>query len=161
VSGMEPISDDLKELIALFKSKNVEFLIVGAHALAFYGLPRATYDLDIWIRTAKENIQNVVAALRDFGIPLSVEEADQFLQPRQMLILGVPPNQVDVMSFLDGCDFGEAWGRRVEGNLAGEAVHFISLADYVRTKSASGRPKDINDLESLRQLLGSLPPLED
>jgi len=155
VPGMEPISDDLKELVALFKSKNVEFLVVGAHALAFHGFPRATFDLDLWIRQSAENIHKVRVALDEFGFPIGDAGEREFQVPRKMLVIGVEPHQVDVLAFLDGCDFDVAWSRREQGELSGVEVEYLSLKDYIQTKTASGRPKDLSDLERLREIMGS------
>lgn len=154
---MEPISDDLRDLIDSFRSHGVEFLVVGARALAFYGYPRNTYDLDLWVRRSAESAKRIRAALADFGIQIGDEGERQFTLQRNMLVLGIPPNQVDVLTFLDGCDFDEAWNRRISGELNDVAVSFLSVEDYVLTKKASGRDKDLRDLGELRRVLGKLP----
>lgn len=154
---MEPISDDLRDLIDSFRSHGVEFLVVGAHALAIHGYPRNTYDLDLWVRRSGECAQRIRAALADFGVQIGDEGERQFTLQRNMFVLGVPPNQVDVLTFLDGCNFDVAWERRVEGELTSIPVAFLSLEDYVLTKKASGRDKDLRDLGELRRILGSLP----
>ena len=154
---MEPISDDLRDLIDSFRSHGVEFLVVGARALAFYGYPRNTYDLDLWVRRSSDSAKRLRAAFADFGVQIGDEGERQFTLERNMLVLGVPPNQVDVLTFLDGCDFDEAWNRRVEDRLRDVRVAFLSLEDYVKTKKASGRDKDLRDLGELRRILGFLP----
>lgn len=154
---MEPISDDLRDLIDSFRRHEVEFLVVGAHALALHGYPRNTYDLDLWVRRSNESATRIRAALADFGVQIGEEGERQFTLQRNMLKLGVPPNQVDILTFLDGCDFEEAWARRVPGDLAETKVAFLSLEDYVATKKASGRDKDARDLGELRRILGRLP----
>ncbi len=154
---MEPISDDLRDLIDSFRSHDVEFLIVGARALAFYGYPRNTYDLNLWVRRSAESARRIRAALARFEIQIGDEGERQFTLSRNMFVLGVPPDQVDVLTFLDGCDFDEAWERRVSGELNDVPVAFLSLEDYVLTKKASGRDKDLRDIGELRRILGHLP----
>ena len=156
--GPEPLSNDLIELIGLLKSHGVEFLVAGAHVLAHHGRPRFTEDLDFFVRRSDENIVLVRNALDEFGFALT-DEAENRLKddPRGFIALGRKPNRVDLLNFLDGVDFQEAWTRRSPGLLAGLEVNFLGLEDYVATKKASGRTKDTLDLEFLREAIGSLP----
>ena len=147
---MEPISDDLRDLIDLFGSHGIDFLVVGARALAFYGYPRNTYDLDLWVRRSTETARRIRAALAEFGVQIGDEGERQFTLQRNMFVLGIPPNQIDVLNFLDGCDFEQAWERRVAAELRHAPVSFLSIEDYVLTKKASGRDKDLRDLGELR-----------
>ena len=158
MAGPTPLSDDLKELIGLFQSHRVEFLIVGAHALAFYARPRFTEDLDLFLKRTCENATQARKALDEFGFALT-DDAEKRLaeDPRGMIVLGRKPNQVDLLNFLDGVSFEEAWSRRKRGRLGELEVDFISLEDYVRTKEASGRPRDLDDLRRLKEHLGELP----
>ena len=154
--GLTPLSDDLKELIGLFQSHRVEFLVVGAHALAFHARPRFTEDLDLFIRRSAENAHRVRTALDEFGFGLSdAAEAELATNPRGMIVLGRKPNQVDVLNFLDGVEFDQAWERRQQGNLGEVPVAYLSLVDYIATKRAAGRAKDIDDLNRLREVLGT------
>lgn len=153
--GQSPLNDDLKELIRLFQSHHVEFLVAGAHALAFYGRPRFTEDLDLFLRRNEENIVKACRALNEFGFGITNEAQAHFANdPRAMIVLGRKPNQVDLLNFLDGVDFDEAWKRRMQGSLAGIEVAYLSLEDYISTKRAAGRPKDLDDLNRLRESLG-------
>lgn len=104
---MEPISNDLRELVDLLRSHKVEFLVVGAHALAFHGFPRNTVDLDLWFRQTAENIHRLRLALDQFGIGIGDAGERQFMNHEEMLTIGNPPNQVDLLAFLTGCDFLE------------------------------------------------------
>src|ERR1017187_2491443 len=105
MTGPTPLSDDLKELIELFQSHHVEFLIVGAHALAFHARPRFTEDLDLFVRRTSSNVHRIREALDAFGFGLTdAAEAELTDNPRGMLVLGRKPNQVDVLNFLDGVD---------------------------------------------------------
>ena len=143
---MEPISDDLKELIALLRKHGAEFLVVGAHALAFWAEMRQTMDLDLWIRQTRENVHRVRLALDEFGFRIGDEGEEEFMKRDQMLVLGREPNQVDILAFLHGCKFEEAWPRRVAGLLDEEEVEYLSLEDYIMTKRTVARPKDLADL---------------
>jgi predicted nucleotidyltransferase len=154
--GLTPLSDDLKELIGLFQSHHVEFLVVGAHALAFHARPRFTEDLDLFIRRSNENVHRVRAALDEFGFGLTDDaEAELAGNPRGMIVLGRKPNQVDVLNFLDGVEFNQAWEGREEGALGELTVQYLGLKDYVATKRAAGRAKDRDDLNRLREILGT------
>lgn len=148
---MEPLSDDLKELIALLRKHRAEFLVVGAHALAFWAEMRQTMDLDLWIRQSRENVHRVRLALDEFGFKIGDEGETEFMRRDQMLVLGRVPNQVDILAFLHGCDFESAWPRRVAGTLDGEDVDFLSLEDYVATKRTVARPKDLADLVMIKR----------
>ena len=156
--GPEPLSTDLIELIGLLKSHGVEFIVAGAHVLAHHGRPRFTEDLDFFVRRSPANVLLVRAALDEFGFGLT-DDAEARLRDdtRGFIALGRKPNRVDLLNFLDGVEFQEAWTRRSPGRLAGIPVDFLSLEDYVATKRASGRPKDRSDLDLLREAIGPLP----
>ncbi len=148
---MEPLSDDLRELIALLRKHKAEFLVVGAHALAFWAEMRQTMDLDLWIRQSRENVHRVRMALDEFGFRIGDSGEAEFMKRDQMLVLGREPNQVDILAFLHGCDFESAWLRRVPGLLDGEPVDYLALEDFVATKRIVARPKDLADLVMLRR----------
>jgi hypothetical protein len=153
--GLNPLNDDLKELIGLFQSHRVEFLVVGAHALAYHARPRFTEDLDLFLRRSKDNAARTRRALDEFGFGLTDRaESDLAELPRGMIVLGRKPNQVDLLNFLDGVTFEDAWERRCMGLLGDIEVGFLSLVDYVATKRATGRARDLDDLNRLREQLG-------
>ena len=142
--------DELKELIATLQCHNVEFVVVGAHALAFHGRPRFTEDLDLFLRRSSENELALLKALQQFGLPVIPDAIHRLMsQDRQMVVLGHEPNAVDLLTFLDGVDFESTWINRVPGELDGIPVFYISREDYIRTKRASGRAKDLHDLAML------------
>lgn len=157
---MNPLSEDLKELVSSLTAHGVEFLVVGAHALAFHAIPRQTMDLDLWVRKSRDNVGKLQAALTEFGFPITDGMAATFLEERKFFKLGVEPNRVDILNFLDGTNFDLAWVRRQAGKLQGIDTNFLAIEDYVKTKIASGRPKDLLDLELLREQLGSPLPGE-
>lgn len=153
--GSVQISDDLRELVGLLKSHRVEFLVVGAHALAYHGVPRFTEDVDFFVRRTRENIDRLADALTEFGIPVHVAARKEMTsKDRGVIFIGEKPNRADFLNFLDGLEFESAWQNRKAGVLAESEVDFISLADYIATKKASGRPKDLADLTLLRETLG-------
>jgi predicted nucleotidyltransferase len=152
------MTDDLRELIELLQSHQVEFLVVGAHALAFHALPRFTEDIDFFVRRTRENANKIRQALVEFGFPVTEDAEDRMAEsPRGMIVLGRKPNQIDFLNFLDGVEFDTAWARRVRGRLGPVEVDYIGLADYIATKRASGRPKDNWDLAELERILGDPP----
>ena len=148
------MNPDFSEMLSAFSAEGVEFLLVGAYALAVHGLPRATGDLDLWVGTAGKNPQRVRRALRRFGAPLDQLTLKDLTQPDVVFQIGVAPRRIDVMTSIDGVAFAEAWDRRLEAKLEGFTVHVISRADLIRNKKAAGRPQDVADvawLESRRR----------
>lgn len=143
------MNEDLKELLRLFNSKGIDYLVIGAHALAFYGYPRFTEDLDIWMARTEETAIKIAESLKEFGIPLKPGEEAAWIQERQMIRLGLPPNRVDLLNFGPDLPFYEVWERRVSGELDGIQVNFISRDDFVKSKRDAGRTKDLYDLASI------------
>lgn len=142
---------DFRDLVAAFTDNGVRFMVVGAHALAAHGVPRVTGDLDIWVEPTAANAACAWRALAKFGAPLetlSLRESD-FVQPDQVIQLGLPPFRIDIMTSISGVGFSDAWPERLEGTLFDVRVAFIGRAAFVRNKRASGRPKDLEDIRSL------------
>ena len=145
------MNPDFAALLCALRDADVRFLVVGAYALAFYGYPRATRDLDIWVEATPQNAARLIAALRAFGAPLeSVNEAD-FAHPGGVLQIGVAPVRVDVLTALDGLTFAPAWEHRERGELDGLPLNFLNRDDFVRNKSAVGRAQDLADIERLHR----------
>ena len=139
------IPKDWREFIELLNSHGVEYLIVGAHALAFHAHPRNTGDLDVFIRRTPENAKRIESVLRAFGfVSLGISAADME-QPDQIVQLGYAPNRIDVITSITGVTFDEAWRERVSGDLDGIPVQFIGREEFVRNKKATGRSKDLAD----------------
>ncbi|MEO7647105.1 MAG: hypothetical protein ABIV11_02545 [Gemmatimonadaceae bacterium] len=139
--------DVLNELI----SADARFLVVGAHALSAHGVPRATVDLDVWVRPDAENARRVFEALAKFGAPLDalgVTMAD-FINPDSVAQFGLPPFRIDILTSISGVTFDTAWEERVEGKIEGVRVPIIGLQSFIQNKRASARKKDLADLESL------------
>src|SRR5688500_15662916 len=146
------LDEDLRELLALFHSREVEFLVVGGHAVAFHGYPRLTEDLDLFVRPDVANGQRIVSALQDFGFgSLDITAAD-FEADDRVIQLGRAPNRVDVLTRMYGVEFSAAWERRVAAHLDEVPVWMISREDLIRNKRATGRTQDIADAEFLEHL---------
>lgn len=143
------VSPDLKELLALFRSRGVECVVVGAHALALHGLPRFTADLDLLLNRSEENADRVLAALGDFGFADLGISREDFLTPDQVIQLGNPPNRVDLLTSISGVEWEDAVSGAVAGNLGEVPVRFLGRDELIRNKRASGRLKDQADLEAL------------
>jgi len=143
--------DWLDCLFALLDAR-ARFLVVGAHAMAVHGVPRGTQDLDLLIDPSAENAERVWRALAAFGAPLeSLGIAIADLQrPAIVIQLGLPPNRIDLLTSISGVPaFDEAWADRIEQEIRGRRVPFIGRATLLRNKRASGRTKDLGDLEAL------------
>jgi hypothetical protein len=145
------VNRDFQDLLAAFLAADVRFLVVGAHAMAVHGVPRATGDLDVWIAPDPGNADRAWSAVVQFGAPLSsmgVTRAD-FGRPDQVVQVGLPPRRIDILTSISGVAFDDAWPDRVIHETEGLAVPFLGRAALVRNKQASGRAKDLADLEAL------------
>lgn len=142
------LPSDFLEFLKLLSDHKVEYLLIGGYAVGYWGYPRATGDMDIWIACAEETAQRMVAVYRDFGLVQGID-ASLFLNPRGILRMGLPPNRLEVTTYIDGVDFQSCFRRRVEQKVEGIVVNLIGLADLRLNKAASGRNKDLADLENL------------
>ncbi|MEX1015386.1 MAG: hypothetical protein WDZ31_01475 [Phycisphaeraceae bacterium] len=142
---------DFLDMLGALKSADAEFLVVGAHALAAHGRPRATGDLDIWIDPTPDNVQRVWSALLAFGAPLDLLSPDDFLQPDCVIQFGVEPGRIDLLTSITGVRFDEAWPRRNMVEVAGLTIPVLGKVDLVRNKRATGRPKDQIDADELER----------
>jgi hypothetical protein len=140
---------DFAEMLSALSAAGAKFLIVGAHALAAHGAPRATGDLDIWIQANQANAVRVLAALRAFGAPLFDLTEGDLCAPDTVFQIGLPPSRIDILTGISGVLFDDAWNRRMEIAVGDLRVATIGRADFVANKKASGRPKDLLDLELL------------
>jgi hypothetical protein len=143
-----PLHRDWKEFLQLLNSNKVEYLIVGAHALGHYGIPRYTRDIDILVRASADNAKRLCDVLNEFGFgSLSISEKD-FICPGRVVQLGVEPFRIDLLTSISGLDFEDAWSDRVSGHLDQVPVHYISRRAFRKNK-ATGRPKDLADVDAL------------
>jgi hypothetical protein len=143
------VQQDFRELLALFSVHSVEYIVVGAHALAYHGVPRYTGDLDILVRPDPENARRILKALDTFGFGSVGLTAEDFTVPNKVIQLGVAPVRIDIVTSLTGVSWGEAAAGRVKGKYGDNEVHFIGRKELIRNKQALGRKKDQADLEAL------------
>ncbi len=146
-----PLNKDWRAFLELLNSNEVEYLVVGAFAVAFHGFPRYTADLDILVRPTKENADRVLRALSAFGFGKAGIEAADLRSAYKVVQLGVKPNRIDLLTSISGVTFEEAWAERTEAELDGIATHFIGRAELLRNKEHTGRAKDLGDAEELRK----------
>lgn len=140
---------DFVEILAELCAAGAEFLLVGAHALAALGVPRATGDIDLWIRPTPANAAKVWTALTRFGVPLTDLDVSDLQQEDLVFQIGVPPCRIDLLTSLSGLTFADAWKRRIELDIEGLNVGCLGREDFITNKRATGRPKDLADLALL------------
>lgn len=143
------MNQDFVDLLRAFGAHDVRFLVVGAYALGVHGRPRATGDLDVWVEATADNAAKVMRALADFGAPLTEVSAADFGQPGIVFQMGLPPARIDVLTEITGVSFAEAWTGRVRAPFGPVEVDVIGREAFIRNKRATGRMKDLGDVESL------------
>lgn len=146
------MTDDWFELLRALHEGEVRFLVVGTHALAIHGAPRATQDIDVWVDPERANAERCWRALAASGAPLDTVPVtvEDLTTPGVVVQLGVAPNRVDILTGISGVpSFADAWASRVEHAVRGLTLPFLGRDAFVRNKRAAGRPKDLADLESL------------
>ncbi len=147
------MNDDFLDLLHSLHDAGVDFLVVGAHAMAVHGVPRATGDLDVWLRPDRANATRALDALRRFGAPvesLGISEAD-LVEPGRVVQLGLPPRRIDLLTRITGVEFDDAWRDRVTHRIGDLVVSVLDRAHLIRNKRATGRQKDIADAETLEE----------
>jgi len=148
------LNPDFRDILSEFCGAGVEFLVVGAYALAAHGLPRATGDIDLWVRCSPENAVRVLTALRRFGAPLEDVTEQDFTSPGTVLQIGVTPRRVDVLTTIDAVEFEEAWPARIAVEIDGLHVPVLGREHLLRNKRATGRAKDAVDASWLEMASG-------
>ena len=133
----------------MFNDRHVEYLIVGGYALAFHGAPRFTGDLDIFVKAEASNANRIMTALEAFGFGSIGLTASDFERPDQIVQLGVPPVRIDLITSISGVSWEEAWAGRVTGRYGDTPVQYIGREQFVANKRATGRTKDVADIEVL------------
>jgi len=140
----------LNDLLQLLERFDVEFAIVGAYALAFHGFPRYTGDLGLLVAPDRENMVRLLEALTEFGAPIQ-DADDSWLEPGQTISFGQPPQRVDILNWLSGLRWSDVHPNLIDGELGGVPVRYISKADLITNKRASGRPQDLVDIANLER----------
>jgi hypothetical protein len=143
------LAPDFNEFIGSLNAHGVEFLIVGAYALALHGSPRFTGDLDVLVRPTPANAERLLAAIAAFGFPVHSLRPDDLLNPRRILQMGVEPVQIHVMTAITGVTWDEAWQSHVVARLGDHEAPFIGRDAFLRNKRATGRLKDLADAEAI------------
>ncbi len=145
------VPQDFKELLALFAAHKVDYLIVGAHALAYHGEPRYTGDIDLFVRPDLENAERILKALHTFGFDAVGLTIDDFSSPDYVVQLGVPPVRIDIITSITGVTWDEAVTGRVEGRYGDQVVYYLGKKELILNKRATGRKKDLADIEALEE----------
>lgn len=146
------ISPGFKDLLQSLNEAGVEYLVVGAYALAYHGAPRNTKDLDVYVRPTTQNAKNIVDALNRFGFESLSAEARDLERENTVIQLGHPSYRIDLISGISGVSFEQAWSNRCSATLDGIPVAFIGRAELLKNKYASGRHQDLADAERITAL---------
>ncbi len=148
------VNEDFVDVVAALSAEQCDFVVVGAHALAAHGAPRATGDLDLFVRPDAHNAQRVFRALVRFGAPVAQHgiHAEDFVRPGTVYQMGLPPRRIDLLTELSGVTFDEAVADAVIGRLGPHEVRCIGLDAMIKNKRASGRTKDLADAELLEEI---------
>ena len=146
------LNADFREIISAFNGAHVEYMIVGAYAVAAHGLPRATGDIDLWVRSTPDNAERVWRALAEFGAPLDRCSVSDFTTSDMIVQFGVVPNRIDILTSIAAVEFVEAWQHRIQVTMDGVVLNVMGRDHLLRNKRAVGRPQDIADAERLALL---------
>jgi hypothetical protein len=133
----------------LLNANQIEYLLIGGYAVGYHGYVRATADMDLWVRIDPRNADRLVVALRQFGFDVPALKPELFLQANQIVRMGVPPFRIELHTSISGIEFEQAYARRLQATIGGIEVALIHLDDLKSNKKASGRTKDLADLEHL------------
>jgi predicted nucleotidyltransferase len=143
------LPDDFRDFLKLCNQKRVKYLLIGGYAVGYYGYPRATGVLDVWIERSTENAARMVEVLKVFGFDVPELSVDLFLEKGKIVRMGVPPIRLEILNDISGVEFAACHPSRVRTKLDGIKVDVISLADLKANQAAAGRAKDLDDLEHL------------
>jgi len=148
------LPQDFADFLKCLENAKCAYVVVGAYALAVNGHPRATQDIDIWVRPDGQNAQRVYQALIDFGAPIAAHgiRVDDFAKPGNVYQIGLPPVRIDILTSIAGISFDEAQPGFTKSALGGELVNFLGIDAQIRNKRATGRTKDVADAEVLEEI---------
>jgi len=145
------VQKDFKELLELFNKHNVEYVIVGAYALAFHGCPRYTGDLDLLVKPDANNGEKIIEAIKEFGFESLNLTIEDFSSPEKVVQLGVPPIRIDLITSLTALTWKQVESHKVKGEYANTPVYFIGKTELIINKKSLGRHKDLADIESITE----------
>lgn len=143
------LSDDLKEFLRFLNEEKVEYLLIGGWAVGYYGYPRLTQDMDVWVELSLDNARRILRSLERFGFKAGVADESLFLKPGNIVRFGFPPNRIEILNQISGVEFAECVTRKEMADFDGVQIPVIAREDLIRNKSASGRHKDLADIEGL------------
>jgi len=143
------LTRDFREFIDLLNSNDVEYLLVGGYAVGHYGFVRYTADIDIWVGSTSSNAEKLSATLQKFGFSAESVPAEKFLAEKTIFQMGFPPVRIDILTTVSGLEFASSFAKRERAISSGTEINVISLDDLQTNKLASGRPKDLGDLDNL------------
>jgi hypothetical protein len=143
------LPDDFKEFLRLLNSYQVEYLLIGGYAVGYHGYPRATNDMDVWVAIHSDNAERLVDVLQAFGFAVPELSQALFMQENKIVRMGAPPMRIEILTGISGVTFAECYDARVVDEIDGIPVTLIDLEHLKRNKKASGRYKDLSDLEHL------------
>jgi len=146
---MTEFPKDFREFLQLLNSRKIEYLVIGGYAVGYHGYPRATGDMDVWIAMTERNASEMANALKEFGFDLPAVKKELFLKEGNVIRMGVPPMRLEILTSIDGVRFEDCFENRVIADFGTFKANFISKDDLLANKRASGRPKDIADLDAL------------
>jgi len=145
------LNEDYKEMLQSLLDQKVEFIVVGAYALAAHGFPRATGDMDIWIKPNEKNSKKVYKALARFGAPINEIREDEFSQPGLIFQIGVVPRRIDIITKIDAVEFDEADSDKIFVDIDDLKIPVLSIDKLIKNKMATGREKDLLDAKLLKK----------
>jgi hypothetical protein len=148
------LNEDFLDMLRCLQEAEVEFVIVGAHALAAHGIARATGDIDILVRPSRESAGRVMSALLQFGAPVAAHgvASVDFATPGVVYQLGLPPRRIDLLTEISGVDFDEAWASAIKTSFGDLTVSVLGRDALIKNKRAAGRDKDLADVKALERL---------
>jgi hypothetical protein len=146
------LNRDFSDLLSAFNARRVRYLLVGGYALSFYGRPRTTGDLDLWVEPSPSNAARVHEALADFGAPLERLTAEDLTIRGTVFQIGVAPHRIDILTSATGVEFADAWKRRRRARYGRIPINLMSERDFVTNKRAVGRPRDLADADDVEAL---------
>ena len=147
--AMIHLPQDFKEFLKLLNAHHVEYLLIGGYAVGYYGYPRATADMDIWVAINPANADKIVTVLKEFGFDLPDLSPDLFLKEWQIIRMGVPPVRIELSTSVSGVNFDECYARKVTDIIDDVQINLINLEHLKQNKKAAARHKDLADLENL------------
>jgi predicted nucleotidyltransferase len=150
------LNPDFRDMLSCLNDEGVDFIIVGAYALAAHGLPRATGDMDVWLRNSPDNARKVLHALAKFGAPTSGLSEEDFTAPDFVVQIGVEPCRIDFLTGIDGVDFDEAANDKLKVDVGGVEIFVLSKRNLLKNKLATGRDKDWGDIVWLEKSLSDI-----